>query len=192
MLGAINFPVYSVFALLSFSILFILYGESYSQYAFLLFCLSYYYAFVSCGNPVGALTVSTGRTDLGMYWTIFRICFYVIYYYCISQLPFWYFAIGVALIPIITSYPFWRIVFHQVTTISFPNYFMVPIKPFLCCIPLFPLYFLDSWIDSPIVSLLVLTPLLMAGYLLVTYLFRKQLTQEVLTTIRHDLLKRKK
>ena len=31
MLGAINFPVYSVFALLSFSVLSILYGETYSQ-----------------------------------------------------------------------------------------------------------------------------------------------------------------
>lgn len=189
MLGAINFSVYSIFALLSFSIMSILYGESYSQYAFLLFCLSYYYAFVSCNNPVGALTVSTGRTDLGMYWTIFRICFYALYYYCISQLSLWGFAVGVALIPIITSYPFWRIVFHKVTTITFPRYFMVPIKPFMCCLPLAPVYFLDHWISTPVLSLILLTPLIIGGYLLLTYLFRKQLTMEVVSTIRHDFLK---
>ena len=192
MLGAINFPVYSVFALLSFSVLSILYGETYSQYAFILFCLAYYYSFVSCNNPVGALTVSTGRTDLGMYWTMFRICFYAIYYYLISQFSFYIFAIGVALIPIITSYPFWRIVFHKVTTISFPSYFMVPIKPFLCCIPLIPIYFLDQWIAKPILALIILTPLVFGGYFLLTYLFRKQLVMEVASTIRHDLLKNKK
>ncbi len=189
MLGAINFSVYSIFALLSFSILSILYGESYSQYAFLLFCLSYYFAFVSCNNPVGALTISTGRTDLGMYWTIFRICFYALYYYCISQLSLWGFAVGVAFIPIITSYPFWRIVFHKVTTISFPRYFMVPIKPFLCCLPLVPIYFLDHWISFPVLALILLTPLIIGGYLLLTFLFRKQLTMEVVSTIRHDILK---
>lgn len=189
MLGAINFPVYSVFALLSCSVLSLLYGESYSEYAFILFCLSYYYSFVSCNNPVGALTVSTGRTDLGMYWTIFRICFYALYYYCISLLPLSLFAVGVAIIPIITSYPFWRIVFHNVTTISFPSYFMVPIKPFLCCIPLFPVFFLDHRIANPLLSVVLLLPLILGGYLLLTFLFRKQLTKEVLSTIRHDLLK---
>jgi len=192
MLGAINFPVYSIFAILSFSILSILYGESYSEYAFLLFCLSYYYAFVSCNNPVGALTISTGRTDLGMYWTIFRIIFYALYYYCISHFSLLLFALGVALLPIITSYPFWRIVFHQVTTISFPSYFMVPIKPLLCCIPLIPIFFLDHWMVNPVLSLITLTPLVIGGYCLFTYLFRRRLSMELVSTIRKDVLKRKK
>lgn len=192
MLGAINFPVYSIFAILSFSVLSILYGESYSQYAFLLFCLAYYYSFVSCNNPVGALTISTGRTDLSMYWTIFRICFYALYYYCISQLSLWAFAMGVAILPVVTSYPFWRIIFSKVTTISFPRYFMVPIKPFLCCIPLMPIYFVDHWMESPLLALCVLIPLIIGGYLLLTYLFRRQLVTEVVSTIRYDILKKKK
>lgn len=189
MLGTINFPVYSIFALLSFSILFILYGESYSQYAFLLFCLSYYYSFISCNNPVGALLISTGRTDLDMYWTIFRICFYIPYYYCCSQLSLWLFAVGVALLPVITSYPYWRIVFSKVSTISFSAFFMVPIKPFLCCIPLLPIYFLDHWIATPILSLVILSPLVIGGYSLLTFIFRKQLALEAISTIRHDILK---
>lgn len=190
MLGAINFSVYSVFALLSFSILYILYGESYSQYAFLLFCLAYYYSFISCNNPVGALTVSTGRTDLGMYWTIFRICFYIPYYYFISQFSLWFFAVGVLLLPTITSYPFWRIVFSKVSTITFPSYFMVPVKPFLCCLPLTPVYLLDHWIDSPVLSLILLTPLVLGGYGLLTYLIRRQLAMELVSTVRHDILKK--
>jgi O-antigen/teichoic acid export membrane protein len=192
LLGVINFLIYSIFALLSFSVLFILYGESYTQYAFLLFCLSYYYAFVSCNNPVGALTISTGRTDLGMYWTIFRIIFYVIYYYCISQFSLWLFAIGVAVIPMVTSYPFWRIVFSKVTTISFPSYFMVPLKPFLCCVPLMPIYFLDHWISNPLIGLVVLTPLVVGGYLIIIFTFRKELAMELFSTVGHDLLKIKK
>lgn len=189
MLGAINFLAYSIFALLSFSILSVLYGDSYSQYAFLLFLLAYYNAFLSCNNPVGALTISTGRTDLGLYWTIFRICFYIPYFYCISQFTLLVFAIGVALIPIFTSYPFWKIVFHKVSTISFPNYFMVPIKPLLCCLPLLPIYFLDHWIANPLWALIILTPLLIVGYFLLTFIFRKQLAKEVVHTIRHDILK---
>lgn len=192
LLGAINFPVYSIFAFLSFSILSILYGESYSQYAFILFCMAYYYSFVSCGNPVGALTVSTGRTDLGMYWTIFRIVFYAIFYYCVSHFSLMIFALGVALLPVITSYPFWKIVFSKVTTISFSDYFMVPIKPFLCCVPLMPLYWLDHWIASPILSLIILSPVLVAGYALMMYLFRKPLLIEVFSTVRNDLIKKRK
>ena len=192
MLGAINFLAYSILAILSFSVLSILYGESYLQYTFLLCCLAYYNAFSSCNNPVGALTISTGRTDLSMYWTIFRICFYVLYYYCISQFSLTLFALGVAIIPIITSYPFWRIVFHKVSTISFPDYFMVPIKPFLCCLPLFPLYFLDQWIASPLLALILLTPLLIAGYVFITFLFRKQLFTDVISTIRHDIMKNRR
>ena len=192
MLGAINFPVYSIFAILSFSILFILYGESYTQYSFLLFCLAYYYSFVSCNNPVGALTVSTGRTDLEWYWGIFRICFYALYYYCISHFSLWYFALGVALIPIVTSYPYWRIVFHRVSTISFPDFFMVPIKPFLCCIPLIPLYWLDHWLANPLLSLIILTPVLLGGYLLLSYMFRKQLLMEVISILRYDLMKKRR
>lgn len=188
-LGAINFPVYFTIAFLSYSILSILYGNTYSEYAYLLTFLSFYYAFISCNNPVGALTVSTGRTDLGMYWTIFRICFYALYYYCISQFSLLFFAFGVALLPVITSYPFWRIVFHQVTTISFPSYFMVPIKPFLCCIPFLPLYWLDHWIACPILALLLLIPVFLGGYSLLTYIFRKQLMREVVSTVRHDVLK---
>ena len=191
LLGAISFPVYSIFALLAYSVMSILYGSSYSPYAFLLFSLSYYYAFISCNNPVGALTVSTGRTDLGMHWTIFRICFYVPYYYVISSFPLEIFAIGVLLLPTLTSYPFWRIVFHRVSTISFPAFFMVPIKPFLCCIPLFPLFYVDRWIDSPLLVLVLFIPLLVAGYAFVTYLFRRKLYGELVSFVLKDVLKRK-
>ncbi len=181
MLGAINFPIYSVIAFLSYSILSILYGESYSQYAFVLFCLSYYYAFISCNNPVGALTISTGRTDLGMYWTFFRVCFYTIFYYLISSLPLNLFSLGVALLPIITAFPFWMIVFHKLTTISFKSYFMVPMKPLFCCLPLLPVFFLDHIIAKPILSILLFTPLMIGAYLIIIYFFRFQLFSEFIS-----------
>jgi hypothetical protein len=127
-----------------------------------------------------------------MYWTIFRICFYALYYYVISKFSLWAFAIGVAVIPVITSYPFWRIIFSKVSTISFPRFFMVPIKPFLCCIPLVPFYLIDHWMANPILSLIVLIPAVVGGYLLLTYLFRKQLALEVVSTVRHDILKIRK
>lgn len=178
-LGIINFPFYSIIAFLSFSILIVLYGESYSNYCYLLACLSFYYACASLNNPVGALTISTGRTDYGLYWTVLRIIILSVYYYFITMLSFKAFAFALLLIPILMAYPFWITVFSRLTTISFREYFLIPIKPLLCCLPLFPFYFIDRWLATPLLSLLIIPPFMIVIYGMFVYIFRKELFDEI-------------
>ena len=70
----INLPIYLTIGICSFEILNIMYGTEYTSGSQLLFTLTVYYAVLSITNPVGSLQISTGRTDLGFYWTTFRAC----------------------------------------------------------------------------------------------------------------------
>jgi O-antigen/teichoic acid export membrane protein len=71
-LAYLNFPLYLVFAIGSFEILYVIYGPSYTSGSLLLFTLSIYFGIISITNPVGSLQIATGRTDIGFYWTLLR------------------------------------------------------------------------------------------------------------------------
>lgn len=175
-IGFMNFPIYSIMACCSVSLLALLYGDSYMQYSYILFFLCLYYAFQSIGNPVGSLLVGLGRTDYGFYWTIFRICFAGVYLYFLSMLDLHYFVFFVFLLSIIMLYPSWSIVLHRVIDIKFSTTFGLSFIPFLVCVPLFSLYWLDKYIGMPLLSIPIIAVVFCLGYLLISFIFRKQFT----------------
>ena len=71
-LAYLNFPLYLIFAVGSYELLYLIYGPSYTSGSLLLFTLAIYYGILSITNPVGSLQIATGRTDIGFYWTMFR------------------------------------------------------------------------------------------------------------------------
>ena len=71
-LAYLNFPIYLIFAVGSYELLYVLYGPSYASGSLLLFTFAIYYGILSITNPVGSLQIATGRTDIGFYWTLFR------------------------------------------------------------------------------------------------------------------------
>ena len=77
-ISAINIPLYFFVAYMSPQFLGVLYGEQYSEYWLILSLLCVNYGFLSVGNPIGSLQVALGRTDLGFYWTIYRVIVYAI------------------------------------------------------------------------------------------------------------------
>lgn len=177
-LGFINFPLYSIIAFASFSLISILYGDTYCSYSFVLMCMSYFYAFQSCGNPVGALLVALGRTDRGFYWTIYRIIFTALYLYGASHFSLEVFSLLVFLIPQLMAFPAWWIMYRAVTDLSFVESYLLPMKPFLVSLLLCPLYYLDRVINMPIVGLPVIALLFIIGYICVNLIFRRKLTLE--------------
>lgn len=179
-LGFVNYSVYSMMAISSYSFITILYGSSYNGYSFVLICLAFYYAFLSCGSPVGALLVGLGRTDRGFYWTIFRIIFMAIYLYIASHFSLNVFVFLIFLSTQFTSYPSWWITIRGITTISFSQYYMLSMKPFLICLPLLPLFFLDRIINIPFVSLPIVCLLFLAGYMGINMIFRKELLVSII------------
>ena len=171
-LGYVNFPIYGVVAVGSFSIMSILYGDSYNAYAFVMSSLAIYYAFQSCGNPIGSLLIATGRTDRGFYWTIFRIIFMSLYLKIASVFSLNVFVICIAITPIITSYPCWFIILKKISTIRFYDAFILPMKPFFICLLLSPISFLDNAIESPVVSVSIVSFFFLTGYYMLNNLFR--------------------
>jgi O-antigen/teichoic acid export membrane protein len=72
-LAYINFFIYSFIIIASKELLHIIYGIEYSIYYHVLSFLAFSYCLVSLSNPVGSLQIATGRTDIGLKWTLFRI-----------------------------------------------------------------------------------------------------------------------
>src|SRR5690606_38018707 len=66
----INVPVYLFMFAFAPLIVGILYGAQYSNVDFYVRVLSLYMIIRSIGNPVGALVVATGRTDLEFLWNL--------------------------------------------------------------------------------------------------------------------------
>ena len=180
-LGVINFPIFAMIAVSSYSFISILYGTSYQEYSFVLICLAFFNAFQSCASPVGSLLVGVGRTDRGFYWTVYRIVFTSVYLYIASHFSLNVFVFLVFLIPQFTSYPSWLISINKVTTIRFPQYYLLLVKPFLCCVPMLPLLFLDRLIGNPWVGLPVVSILFLIGYIIINKLFRKDMYYSVIS-----------
>lgn len=181
--GFINFPIYAMMACCSTSLMTLLYGDSYTEYSYVLFFLSLYYAFQSIGNPVGSLLIGLGRTDVGFYWTIFRVCFVSIYFYFLSMLDLHYFVFFVFLLSIIMLYPSWFIMLRKVINLKFSTTFFLYIIPFLICVPLLSLYRLDKYIGISLLSIPIILSVFTIGYLLISYMFRRRFTLYFFQTI---------
>ncbi len=186
-LGFINFPIYGIVAVGSSSFMAILYGDSYRIYAYVMFFLSIYYAFQSCGNPIGSLLIATGRTDRGFYWTIFRILFTLICFSIASQLNLLLFVIFIAVSPIITSYPFWLITINKVCYLSFYDSLMLSLKPMFACLPMFVLFFMNVLVPNDYFSLILVSLLFIIGYYLTNKIFRPNLQIYVLTSLKSEV-----
>lgn len=189
--GYVNFILYTIFAVCSSSILVILYGNSYYSYSFVLFYMSMFYAFHSLGNPVGSLIVATGRTDRGLYWTIFKVVFSLFYLHIASLFELRYFMVFVALFPIITLYPNWRILLSYISNLSFKDLADLNFKPFLACCPLLPFFYLDGIIDNPVISVLFLSIICIVSYYIINFFFRPQIQKYIVGTIIHTIINRR-
>lgn len=68
-----NFALYLFIVVAANEILFLLYGEKYSQEGLLLGLIATQYAIFSVSNPSGGLQIATGKTYLGFRWTVVRV-----------------------------------------------------------------------------------------------------------------------
>lgn len=190
-IGIVNFYFYGLVACLSVPILGILYGESYMEYYLILMCLCIYYAQQSMGNPVGSLIIAMGRTDLGFYWTIFRIIFVSLYMYVFSYIGnIKLFVIMLALLPLFTQLPHWFILLRNLIPITLYETINMMIKPFVITIPLLSLLFGLMLIDNMYVCGFVGFVLFTLIYSFVNYWLRRNLTSEIIDTAKSVVRKK--
>ena len=131
-LAYLNFPIYLIFAVGSYELLYVLYGPSYASGSLLLFTLAIYYGILSITNPVGSLQIATGRTDIGFYWTLFRASItpaallFGIHFGGIQGVAYSLLALALGLL-----YPLWRVQIKVMINISFARYFKEFYRPLI-------------------------------------------------------------
>ena len=131
-LAYLNFPLYLIFAVGSYELLYLIYGPSYTSGSLLLFTLAIYYGILSITNPVGSLQIATGRTDIGFYWTMFRASITPaalllgIYLGGIQGVAYSLLALALGLL-----YPLWFVQIRAMIGVSFAGYFKEFYRPLL-------------------------------------------------------------
>jgi len=69
-ISSINLPIYILLFIFAKQVICILYGNTYSDASTLFRIFTIYMLFVALRNPVGSLTIGSGNTHIGFYWTL--------------------------------------------------------------------------------------------------------------------------
>ena len=179
-LSFINFPTYFLLSFTSPFIIGILYGHQYIEYSWLFSILCVFYAILSIGNPVGSLQIALGRTDVGFYWTIYRVIGNFLILYLGS---FFNIYVCVTLLTLFTIFNIWPsviLLFQKLANINLREYVSVQYRSFFIAAFLFPLALFQKVISNNIVGIAVISLSFCLGYLLLSYLFNFKLTQSLL------------
>lgn len=147
-LATTNHPLYILIAVLSTSILNTLYGPTYLDGQYVLSLLAVSYGLMSICNPVGTLQVALGRTDIGFYWTIFRIITNTLFIYVGALFSINGLAAAILLYNLFVIFPFWYMQYRPMLHISFSEYLKSNIYQFLvailCAIPCVALFYYNT------------------------------------------------
>lgn len=182
-LSFINYPVYFFIAYFSASVLTLLYGHQYTEYHLLLSILCVNFSLQSIGNPVGSLQVALGRTDLGFYWTIYRITSYAVFLYIGAQFNIYICTLFILLINILNMAPGVKLLMYKLIRVSFKEYIGVQIRPVMICICLVPLAFLQFWIKEAWLLLSAGFVVFTSFYLGLSYVWNRRILLQMATPV---------
>lgn len=127
----INFPVYILIIVASKEILYVIYGPQYAEYYPVLSFLSFAYCLAALSNPVGSLQIATGRTDIGLKWTILRIIIMPVVIFAGALINIEAVAGFYAMISLFLVIPLWFIQIKPMANISLKEYVSQFYKPLL-------------------------------------------------------------
>ena len=184
-LAAVNIPIYAFISYLSPQILTILYGNQYAEYYLILILLCINYGILSVGNPIGSLQVALGRTDLGFYWTIYRVLSYTIalslgalsgnFNICILSL---------VVMQIINFYPGNRMLLRKMIGVGLLESLDVYRIPLLISLALSFICFVHFFEINNYVCIIICGIVFFPIYLIMLRRFQPQLVDSVLSVIR--------
>lgn len=175
----VNIPIYIFISYFSPEILGIIYGAQYKDGFVVMIILCLINSLYSTGNPIGSLLMALGRTDLGFYWTIYRVVSYTIALYlgalsgrieiCV---------LSIFLINILNMYPSYRILIHRMIPMKFSEQLSIYVLPLsvctiLCFVNLFHLLGL-----ADIVKVLLAGMVFFPAYYIIVYK-RSSLAREI-------------
>ena len=132
-LSWISFPMYLFLAAISPTVISVVFGTSYLDGVpvMMVFCLRY--AFNGVNGVCSALQTATGRTDIGLKWTIYLIASTSVVYYITSCFGIIFFLSGICALTIINAIVCWYIQFKVMAGVTFAEYLTIYTKSFIIC-----------------------------------------------------------
>ena len=172
----LTFPVYLCIILAASEVLTLFYGESYKEGTTTLIALAVFQACFTIVKPSGSLQIATGKTDVGLIWTIVRnvltvlVLFITINYFQIKLIP-----VFLAVLSVVLVFLLWYIQIKRMSSIEFSKYFkqfIFAMLAFFVSIG-FKFLFLDHLVrvDNPAVSGMTKITIGLSFYVLLIYLF---------------------
>lgn len=149
-LSWISFPMYMFLAAISPTVISVVFGATYMDGVpvMMVFCLRY--AFNGVNGVCGALQTATGRTDIGLKWTIYLIASTSAVYYATSYWGITAFLWGICALTFINAVVCWYIQFKQMVGVTFAEYLTIYTRSFIICTLLsFIVYFIYSGPSIP-------------------------------------------
>lgn len=123
------FPVYLIIALFSKPILYVLYGQDYSAGWVILAFLSVSFAFQSLYSPSGSLQIATGRTNIGLRWTLVQAALTPLVVFLMAPLGINAVAVALAGLSCVLIVPHWAMQYRIMAGITLREYFGAIFKP---------------------------------------------------------------
>ena len=168
-----NFPLFLLLSIFSGFILTTLYGPDYIDGIYVLAILAIHYGYLSPASPASSIIVAFGRTDLGFYWTIFRIIIYALSSYIGAQFSIEGMVIGIFMGSLLSAPLGWRITVKPIIAGDFWIYFGKTFYPFvLALLVAFPFFYFFRLNTNVLVVIPAGLSFLLIYSILVFYLFR--------------------
>lgn len=152
-LSWISFPMYMLLAAISPTIISVVFGDNYLDGVPVMMVFCFVYAFNGVNGVCGALQTATGRTDIGLKWTIYLIASTAIVYFSTSYFGIISFLIGICVLTLINVYMVWLIQFKPMVKVSLPEYLTIYTRSFVICLILSIIVYLTYPNTSIIYSL---------------------------------------
>lgn len=130
-LSWVSFPMYMLLAALSPTIISIVFGADYIDGVpvMMVFCLKY--AFNGVNGVCGALQVATGRTDIGLVWTLYLISSTAVVYYLTSLFGVSVFLLGVCFLTLLNAIVCWYMQFRKMVGVLLSEYLTIYTQSFM-------------------------------------------------------------
>lgn len=170
-LAITNFPIYFFVSVFSKTILYYLYGDQYVTGTFILSILAIYYGILSISNPVGSLQIAFGRTDIGFYWTIYRIVATLIIVSIASFFNIDTMVILFLAMAILNTVLMWRFQIYIMIEMYFKEFLSSILKPLTFTLILSTPLFALLWSKISIVSAIIGGIVVLVFYILMIHKF---------------------
>ena len=176
----INFPRYLLLALLAEPLVIIIFGEKWEKAIPILQILSIYYMIRSIGNPIGSLTMATGKVKLEFLWNIGMFVIFPISIYIGSIWLLEGIIYSLVLLMLFTIIPMWYFLIKPLCNATLLEYLAPLLSSFIisfatAMISSCTLKYFDSYFIQIIISFLTFFIL----YLIMNFYFNKEIIREL-------------